>query len=102
MARVSTLNVSLTPHQRQLVDDCVTSGQYGSASEVIRDSLRLLEEQKKRNEAYWADVRAKIAEARASIDRGEALDGPTAMAALRAKLEAQGVLPRRRNRKRAS
>ena len=102
MGRTSTLNVSLTPHQRQLVEDCVASGQYESASEVVRDSLRLLEDQRRLNEAYWADVREKVAQARQSVARGEDLDGPTAMAALRAKLEAQGVLPRRRLRKRAS
>ena len=38
------MNVSLTPELAGLVDDRVESGRYRSRSEVIRESLRLLEE----------------------------------------------------------
>lgn len=101
MARVSTLNVSLTPEQRRFVDSRIASGEYASASDVIGDSLRALDERERLAEAYWADVRSKVADAKASVARGKSLDGPAAMAALRTKLEAQGFLPRRQ-RKRAS
>ena len=100
MARASTLNVSLTPRQRRLVDDRVASGRYESASEVVREGLRALEERERITGAYWADVRAKLAEAKASVARGEGLEGTPAMAALRTRLETQGVLPRPRTRKR--
>lgn len=102
MARASTLNVSLTPRQRRLVDSRVASGRYESASEVVREGLRALEERERITGAYWSEVRAKVAEAQASVAKGESLDGPAAMAALRCKLEAQGTLPRPRMRKRAS
>lgn len=39
------MNVSLTPELEAFVQDKVASGRYGSASEVIRQSLRLLEEE---------------------------------------------------------
>jgi antitoxin ParD1/3/4 len=39
------MNVSLTPHLEKLVSQKVASGLYNSASEVIREALRLLEEQ---------------------------------------------------------
>lgn len=39
------MNVSLTPELEAFVHDKVASGRYGSASEVIRQSLRLLEEE---------------------------------------------------------
>jgi antitoxin ParD1/3/4 len=39
------MNVHLTEHFERFVEGKLKSGQYGSASEVIRDALRLLEEQ---------------------------------------------------------
>ena len=38
------MNVSLTPELEKFVDDKVDSGLYNNASEVIRESLRLLKE----------------------------------------------------------
>ena len=39
------MNVNLTPQLEALVKQKVASGLYGSASEVIREALRLMEEQ---------------------------------------------------------
>ena len=36
------MNVSITPELEQFVSDRVASGQYQSASEVVRAALRLL------------------------------------------------------------
>jgi antitoxin ParD1/3/4 len=41
---MSTMNISLTPQLEKLVQDRVKSGRYTSASEVIREALRLLDE----------------------------------------------------------
>lgn len=38
------MNVSLTPKLEALIDEKVRSGLYTSASEVVREALRLLEE----------------------------------------------------------
>lgn len=38
------MNVSLTPELEKLVEEKVSSGGYASASEVIREALRLLQE----------------------------------------------------------
>lgn len=38
------MNVSLTPELEKMVNDKVKSGLYNSASEVIRESLRLLQD----------------------------------------------------------
>ena len=38
------MNISLTPQLEELVKKKVESGLYGSASEVMRAALRLLEE----------------------------------------------------------
>lgn len=39
-----TLNVSLTPQLEELIRKKVESGMYNSASELVREALRLLEE----------------------------------------------------------
>ncbi len=40
-----TLNINLTPQLEELVRKKVSSGRYNSASEVIREALRLMEAQ---------------------------------------------------------
>lgn len=40
------MNVSLNTHFNEFINKLVESGQYNSASEVIREALRLLEQQK--------------------------------------------------------
>jgi len=48
-----TKNVVLTDHQVELVERLVSSGRYQNASEVLREGLRLVEDQE-------ADVKARI------------------------------------------
>ena len=44
-------SISLGPHFDKFIEKQLNSGRYGSASEVIRESLRLLEEQQKNKAA---------------------------------------------------
>lgn len=44
MAERQTMNVSLPPDQERFVRAMVAGGRYQTASEVIRDGLRMLEE----------------------------------------------------------
>jgi len=44
------MNVSLTPELEKIVAERVRSGRYASASEVIREALRLLEERDQLNQ----------------------------------------------------
>lgn len=55
-------SVSLSDHFAGFIDRQVESGRYGSASDVVRASLRLLEEQEMRLEA----LRSALAEGEAS------------------------------------
>jgi antitoxin ParD1/3/4 len=57
------MNVSLGPRWEGFVTDIVEQGRYGSASEVVREGLRLVEER----EAKLHALRETIA---ASIERG--------------------------------
>lgn len=67
-------SVSLTPQHARFVDDCVSSGRYQSASEVVRASLRLLQDQEEQRATAMAHARQMIAEGAAEIDQGELID----------------------------
>lgn len=67
---MSTMNVSLTPQLEKLVQDRVKSGRYTSASEVIREALRLMDERDRLLEAKLDQVRQDIREGLRQIDEG--------------------------------
>jgi antitoxin ParD1/3/4 len=83
LKREDPMNISLTPELEQMVDDRVKSGRYASASEVIREGLRLLEEQEQLKQQRLADVRRKIDRGIEQLDRGEGVPGTDARARLR-------------------
>jgi antitoxin ParD1/3/4 len=51
---------TLGDHFEDLVKTLVRSGRYASASEVVRDGLRLLEDREKRRELKLAELREAI------------------------------------------
>ncbi|MCK4343386.1 MAG: type II toxin-antitoxin system ParD family antitoxin [Phycisphaerae bacterium] len=65
------MNVSLTPTLEELVSRKVASGLYNSASEVIREALRLLEERDRLRELRLEELRKKIAVGIEQAERGE-------------------------------
>lgn len=69
------MNVSLTPELERLIHERVSSGRYHSASEVVREALRLLEERDELRRLRLTELRAKVAAGLASLDRGETVDG---------------------------
>jgi antitoxin ParD1/3/4 len=81
------MNVSLTPELENFVNAKVKSGRYNSASEVVREALRLLEEHEKARSAQLAEFRAEIDRRLASLDRGEAVDAKNLRAELRKRSE---------------
>jgi antitoxin ParD1/3/4 len=55
------MNVSIGDRWQGFVDRLVTDGRYGSASEVVREGLRLVEEREARLVALRATLDASIA-----------------------------------------
>lgn len=64
------MNVSLTPELESFVNKKVESGRYSSASEVIREALRLLEEQEALRATRLAEFQAELDRRLAEADRG--------------------------------
>jgi antitoxin ParD1/3/4 len=81
------MNVSLTPELEKFVNAKVESGRYNSASEVVREALRLLEEHDAARAAQLAEFNEEIGRRLASLDRGEAVDPAAARARLQRKSE---------------
>jgi antitoxin ParD1/3/4 len=60
------MNVNLTPQLESLVRSKVTSGLYTSASEVVREALRLMDEQDRLREAKLEQLRGDVLQGLAS------------------------------------
>lgn len=63
---MASTSVTLGPHWEQFIDLMLKDGRYGSASELIRASLRLMEEQ----EGQRARLRVALKEGQSSGDAG--------------------------------
>ncbi|MEI9965022.1 MAG: type II toxin-antitoxin system ParD family antitoxin [Caulobacteraceae bacterium] len=55
------MNVSLTPELDAFVEQAVRSGRYGSASEAVREGLRLLQEREAKFQALKRDIEDGLA-----------------------------------------
>jgi len=54
------MNINLTPQLEELVRSKVASGLYTSASEVVREALRLMDEQDRLREAKFEQLRSEV------------------------------------------
>ena len=82
------MNVQLTREAEELIRQKVESGRYNSASEVVREALRLLEEREQIDELRREEIRNTIDEGLEALRRGEAVDGEEVFARLEAELDA--------------
>lgn len=83
MANRESMNVSLTPELAAFVERQVASGRYRSASEVVRQGLRELQER----EEWKAEVREKIEEGLRSLEAGKGVPAEQVWADLDEKLQ---------------
>jgi antitoxin ParD1/3/4 len=84
MSKVEKISVALTPEMAQMVKANVSSGDYASSSELIREALR-----------EWRQKREVQVQAREELGKlwdvglasGTPIDGPSAIRGLHAKLK---------------
>lgn len=67
---MATTSLSLGEHWEVFIRNEVASGRYGSASEVVRDALRAMEERKSKLEA----LRTHLAQGAKQANAGEFVD----------------------------
>ena len=79
------MNVSLTPELEKFVSAKVDSGRYNSASEVVREALRLLEEHDQARTAQLTEFNQELGRRLDSLDRGQQVDPAEVRAKLRSK-----------------
>lgn len=79
------MNVSLTPELEKFVQQKVDQGLYSTASEVVRDGLRLLTEREQEREAKLVALRQAVGEGVAELKQGRGVAGKEAFAAVRAR-----------------
>jgi antitoxin ParD1/3/4 len=69
------MNIHLTDELERLVQSKVQSGRYNSASEVVREALRLLEERDELRAIRKDELRKRIAEGLEAVKAGRVQDG---------------------------
>lgn len=77
------MNVSLTPELAKFVETKLKTGRYQSASEVMGEALRLLEDEDRLRNLRFGEVRHKIQQGLEQLNQGERLDGESVFSELR-------------------
>ena len=67
---MATTSLSLGKHWETFIKNEISSGRYGSASEVVRDALRAMEERKSKLDA----LRSHLAEGANQAKNGDFVD----------------------------
>jgi antitoxin ParD1/3/4 len=85
------MNISLTPELDRYVKEKVQTGMYHSASEVIREGLRLLKDQEHMRQARLDQLRSDVGVGIDQIERGQYTDyAPSEIGSLNDEAKANG------------
>lgn len=83
------MNVSLTPELENLVNQKVKTGLYNSASEVLREGLRLLQQRDEMHQKKLEALRTEIQKGTDSLEAGRYRDLSEAMGEIKERLMAR-------------
>ena len=86
----SSLNVSLTPELEEFVENRVATGRYQTASEVVREGLRLLELRERERDEAFKLLKAKLRKAAKRSETESTVDGEEHLDRLIEKLKRSG------------
>jgi antitoxin ParD1/3/4 len=79
------MNISLTPQLEEMIRRRIASGSYNSASEVVREALRLLEENDRVRAEQLRGFNQHLGQRLTALDRGDKVDPDVARARLHKK-----------------
>jgi antitoxin ParD1/3/4 len=82
------MTIHLTPEIEQLIQSKVESGRYNSASEMVREALRLLVQRDEFFTRHKEEIREQIEEGWQSAERGELVNGDEVFDRIDSELEA--------------
>jgi antitoxin ParD1/3/4 len=88
MQGVEKLSVALTPEMAAMVRQAVQSGEYATASEVIREALRLWKAEQQARARGIEDLRQLWRE---GVESGPSEDGATVFARLHRRYDEKGA-----------
>jgi antitoxin ParD1/3/4 len=80
------MNVSLTPELEKIINFKVQSGLYNSASEVVREGIRLLQQRDEIRQMKLEALRRDIEEGVRASEEGRVKDGREVMAEIKERL----------------
>jgi antitoxin ParD1/3/4 len=67
------MNITLSPELETMIREKVEAGEYHDASEVVSEALHIMADRERRKRAK-AELEVALAEAGASLDRGEGVE----------------------------
>jgi putative addiction module CopG family antidote len=73
MSTGETDGLSLTPEESTFVQNCLASGRYQSAKDVVQTGLRMLQRHEQERLTEIAHLRRMVAEGSDELDRGEGI-----------------------------
>jgi antitoxin ParD1/3/4 len=80
------MSITLNSEQESIVANLISTDGFQTADEVLQVALKLLEKERQSYRLWLTETREKVQEGIESLDRGEGLDGETAVNDLLAKL----------------
>ena len=80
------MSITLNAEQETIVDNLIATGSFQTADEVLQVALKLLEKERQSYQTWVIETREKVRKGIESLDRGEGVDGETAVNDLLTKL----------------